>query len=98
MIRWITFSLLYTVLLFDSIRLMAQEHHHHGEAAKTEGREVEAQPFLAQALRVGEALTHIGSALPQAAIMQLQALRKSICQSLLKIPPSCVVRVIETES
>lgn len=114
MIRWITFSLLYTVLLFDSIRLMAQEHHHHGEAAKTEGREVEAQPFLAQALRVGEALTHIGSALPQAAIMQLQALRNlpydehttikiqeildPYCLAVVEISPESRVKVSEGQA
>lgn len=59
--------------------LSAQNHHfphdesHHAIPSFVEN--VEAQPLLAQALRVAEALSHMGSALPQETFNQLDALK-----------------------
>lgn len=58
-------------LLF-SLNILGQHYH---EMAQKQSENVEAQPFLAQAFSVSEALTATGSALPVAAINQLQALK-----------------------
>ena len=65
-----------SIFLLSSLNTWGQHHH---EAAQTKFplvEHVEAQPLLAQALRVGEALSFIGSALPTAAINELQALKR----------------------
>ena len=54
----------------------AQHHHPQVDASQLPLIEnVEAQPLLAQARRVGEALSFVGSALPAEALEQLQALQ-----------------------
>ena len=67
------------VLIFSflvaSTRLRAQHHHESNPALPHVIENVDPQPLLAQALRVGEALTFIGSALPAAALNQLTALK-----------------------
>jgi hypothetical protein len=54
------------VLIFSflvaSTRLRAQHHHESNPALPHVIENVDPQPLLAQALRVGEALTFIGSA------------------------------------
>lgn len=57
-------------LLFPVARLSAQHEHHH-----TETVDVEAQPLLAQALRLQEALEFLGSPLPDDDVRRLRALQ-----------------------
>jgi hypothetical protein len=56
---------------------LAAQHHHHESQSGTLPiiKNVEVQPLLAQAVRVGEALTFIGSALPSDATQQLEHLQ-----------------------
>ncbi len=69
-----TFCCLVISLLF-SFNIRGQHHHETAQAQPEFATNIEAQPLLAQALRIGEALSHIGSALPTTAINQLQALK-----------------------
>lgn len=63
------------VLLFLIYSLLDAQHHHDSHNDKAQLiTNVEPQPLLAQAMRVSEALTFIGSSLPGEAIRQLQAL------------------------
>lgn len=70
------FCYLTSLLLLFSLKVCGQHHHETAHAQPESVVDIEAQPFLAQAFRVGEALTAIGSALPAAAINQLQALKR----------------------
>ncbi|MEX2592951.1 MAG: CehA/McbA family metallohydrolase [Anditalea sp.] len=63
------------IFLLFSLNIQGQHHHETALKQPEFAANVEAQPFLAQALRVGEALSAIGSALPSEAINQLQALK-----------------------
>ena len=70
----------FTSLFTITSGLIAQHQHQHPEQAQqsnglTLALKVEAQPLLSQALRVGEALNFIGSALPEHTTRQLHALR-----------------------
>ncbi|MEX0929856.1 MAG: CehA/McbA family metallohydrolase, partial [Balneolales bacterium] len=54
------------------------DHHHHAgshHAFPEFVENVEPQPLIAQALRVAEALSYMGSALPQASLNELKALK-----------------------
>lgn len=65
-----------SIFLLFPLNVWGQHQH---EAAQSKFRlveHVEAQPLLAQALRVSEALSFIGSALPAAAIHQLEELKQ----------------------
>jgi hypothetical protein len=71
---------LLSCFLFISLDIFAQHlhHQHNGEDSHTVPvyvENVEAQPLLAQAVRIAEALSHIGSPLPQTAFDALYDLR-----------------------
>lgn len=59
------------VLPFSPHGLSAQHEHHHAETVA-----VEAQPLLAQALRLQEALEFLGSPLPDGDVRRLHALQQ----------------------
>ena len=65
------------VLLIFTSEIRAQHEHQHEQTAMGAKlvEKVEAQPLLAQALRVAEALNYIGNSLPQHASKRLQELR-----------------------
>ena len=63
--------LMIVTLLFCESRLAAQHEHHHSETV-----EVEAQPLLAQALRLQEALAFLGSPLPDDDARRLRELQR----------------------
>ena len=72
----IFFLLLCLACSMNSWAQHQHEHQHDGEADPSALVEkVEPQPLLAQALRVSEALSFIGSSLPPASLRQLQALK-----------------------
>lgn len=58
------------ILSFSASMLSAQHEHRHAETVA-----VEAQPLLAQALRLEEALEFLGSPLPEEDVVQLRALQ-----------------------
>lgn len=67
-----------TILLLFFMNVDAQQHQHQDHLSNeipsfVEG--VEAQPLIAQASRLAEALSHFGSALPQEAFNELEALK-----------------------
>ncbi len=104
----------YSILLFLTVCVTAAAQHHH-EAAPGSSlpltQNIEPQPLLAQALRVSEALSFIGSALPASAIEQLQALSKRAldqetikkvqqildpyCLAMVEINPESRVKVVQ---
>ncbi len=67
------------LLLLFAVNLYAQEHHHHhaGDAHSVPDfiENVDPQPVIAQAVRIAEALSHIGSPLPQATFNQLKEMQ-----------------------
>lgn len=66
----VPFRVILVILLFSLSRLSAQHEHHHAETVA-----VEAQPLLAQALRLQEALEFLGSPLPEEDVKRLRALQ-----------------------
>ena len=73
-----TLTILITILLI-CLDASAQDHHHPHEHSYHDVpslvENVEAQPLLAQVVRVAEALSHMGSPLPQDAFNELIALK-----------------------
>lgn len=69
----------YCVCLLLMMVLSASAQHQHEEASSRLPlvENVEAQPLLAQGLRVSEALSFIGSALPAEVLQRLQSLQQS---------------------
>ncbi len=63
------------LLVFFCINALAQHQHEATQLTTPFVDKVEPQPLLSQALRVGEALSFIGSSLPDHAIKELQALK-----------------------
>src|SRR5690349_7050445 len=65
------------VVMMFTLEIRAQHEHQHEQTAMGAKlvEKVEAQPLLAQALRVAEALNYIGNSLPQHASKRLQELR-----------------------
>ncbi len=64
-------------LYLSSLSISAQHHQDHPPLQRQISLNLEPQPFLAQAIRIGEALSFIGSALPQASFEKLQDLKNS---------------------
>ena len=64
-----------TLSLTWLISTQAQHHHESSPAQTLVVKDVEPQPLLAQALRVSDALTFIGSALPASSLKQLDELK-----------------------
>ncbi|MBA4054527.1 MAG: hypothetical protein C0490_07440, partial [Marivirga sp.] len=100
------------VLLFlINVRLFAQHDHGSKDEKAYFVTNVEPQPLLAQAMRVSEALTFIGSSLPAESIGQLQALGNSpiaketvikvqeildpYCLAMVEINPESRVKVVQ---
>ena len=104
-------SLFLGALLLFTFHCGAQHPHETHQTKNESSASVEPQPFLAQALRIGEALTAIGSALPETSIRQLQALKhlpydeKTVdkvqelldpyCLAVVEISPESRVKVTE---
>lgn len=63
------------LLLHLNTHAQHQHQHEQQDAGVKMVEKVEAQPLLSQALRVGEALSFIGSSLPEHAMKRLQALK-----------------------
>ena len=68
----IRFSICFSLLILSYNKLSAQNHHIDDHHSFPVIKDVEAQPLLHHALSVGEALTFIGSDLPDSAIKQLR--------------------------
>jgi hypothetical protein len=93
------------LILLHYLVLPAQHHHPTDFSELPLVEQVEAQPLLAQALRVGEALSFMGSALPPEAIDQLRALQQeSLDQATVRkvqqiLDPYCLAMIdINAES
>ncbi|CAN5446880.1 hypothetical protein BH23BAC1_BH23BAC1_06550 [soil metagenome] len=102
--------LLFIFFVFSYISLLGQ-HNHNSSSAHNEIIQAEPQPLVAQALRVGEALTFIGSALPNSAqekleflknkplnqetVKQVQEILDPFCLALIEINPESRVKVTQ---
>ena len=68
--KGVLFGMIVFTLLFSETRLHAQHEHHHTQAVA-----VDAQPLLAQALRLQEALEFLGNPLPDEDVRRLRELQ-----------------------
>lgn len=101
-------NLLLLIFLFSFLKVWGQ-HHHQNTSQNKAIANVEPQPLIAQALRVGEALTFIGSALPSSArkklesikdkpldqesVKQVQEILDPFCLAIIEINPESRVKV-----
>lgn len=68
-------TLYFLILLSSSLHLCAQHKHDHETQKSHSLPKVAPQPLVAQAIRVGEALSFLGSALPAEALEELEELK-----------------------
>jgi hypothetical protein len=95
------------LVLFTSVNVWGQHHHDHSTTTKVR---VEPQPLVAQAIRVAESLTFIGSALPaitseklekiknqhydQKTVQTVQEILDPFCLAIIEINPESRVKVL----